>query len=48
MFFFLALRNIARTPKNSFIIALLIAVITFLFFVGNSVIGKAGQSIRLA
>ncbi|MDR2434443.1 MAG: FtsX-like permease family protein [Treponema sp.] len=48
MFFFLALRNIARNKKNSAIIALLIAVITFLFFIGNSLIGRADQSIREA
>ncbi|MDR0585266.1 MAG: FtsX-like permease family protein [Treponema sp.] len=48
MFFFLALRNIARNKKNSAIIALLIAVITFLFFIGNSLIGRADRSIREA
>ena len=47
-FFFLALRNIARNKKNSAIIALLIAVITFLFFIGNSLIGRADRSIREA
>jgi ABC-type lipoprotein release transport system permease subunit len=48
MFFLLALRNIARNRKNSGIIALLIAVITFLFFIGNSVIAKADRGIREA
>jgi len=48
MIFFLVLRNIARNRKNSAIIALLIAVITFLFFIGNSVIGKSNQGIRQA
>jgi ABC-type lipoprotein release transport system permease subunit len=48
MFFFLAFRNITRNKKNSAIIALLIAVITFLFFIGNSITGKAEQSIRTA
>jgi len=48
MFFFLAFRNIARNIKNSGIIALLIAVITFLFFIGNSVIAKADLGIRQA
>ncbi|MCL2380368.1 MAG: FtsX-like permease family protein [Treponema sp.] len=48
MFFFLALRNITRNKKNSAVIALLIAVITFLFFVGNSVTGKVDRSIRQA
>ena len=44
----LVLRNIARNKKNSAIIALLIAVITFLFFIGNSVIGKSDYGIRQA
>ena len=48
MVFFLAFRNITRNKKNSAIIALLIAVITFLFFAGNSVTGRAGRSIRQA
>ena len=48
MVFFLALRNIVRNKKNSVIIALLIAIITFLFFIGNSVTGKAARSIRQA
>ena len=47
MVFFLALRNIVRNKKNSVIIAVLITVITFLFFVGNSITGRAGRSIRL-
>ena len=46
MFFFLAIRNITRNKKSSFIIALFIGVITFLFFIGNSIIGKADQSLR--
>lgn len=48
MFFFLALRNIFRNKKNSAIIALLIAVITFLFFIGNSVMGRVDRIIRQA
>jgi len=48
MFFFLALRNISKNKKNSAIIALLIGVITFLFFIGNSVTGRADRSIRSA
>ena len=48
MVFFLALRNITRNKKNSAVIALLIAVITFLFFIGNSVTGKIDRSIRQA
>jgi ABC-type lipoprotein release transport system permease subunit len=46
--FFLVLRNIARNKKNSAIVALLIAVITFLFFIGNSVIGKSNLGLRQA
>lgn len=46
--FYLVLRNIARNKKNSAIIALLIAVITFLFFIGNSVIGKSNLGLRQA
>jgi putative ABC transport system permease protein len=46
--FSLVLRNIAGNKKNSAIIALLIAVITFLFFIGNSVIGKSNLGLRRA
>ncbi|MCL2608683.1 MAG: hypothetical protein FWD94_02090, partial [Treponema sp.] len=48
MVFFLALRNITRNLKSSAIVALLIGIITFLFFVGNSITGQAGRSIREA
>jgi len=48
MVFFLVLRNIAGNKKNSAIIALLIAVITFLFFTGNSVMGKSNQGLHQA
>ena len=48
MVIFLALRNITRNKKNSMVIALLIAVITFLFFIGNSVTGKVNRSLRQA
>jgi ABC-type lipoprotein release transport system permease subunit len=44
----LVLRNIARNKKNSAIIALLVAVITFLFFIGNSALGRSNQGIRQA
>jgi ABC-type lipoprotein release transport system permease subunit len=46
MFFFLALRNIIRNKKNSIIIAFLIALITFIFFTGNSIISRADINIR--
>jgi ABC-type lipoprotein release transport system permease subunit len=48
MVFFMVLRNIARNKKNSAIVALLIAVIAFLFFIGNSLIGRSNQGIQQA
>jgi ABC-type lipoprotein release transport system permease subunit len=48
MVFFLALRNIVRNKKNSVIIAALIAVITFIFFTGNTFLSKADTNIREA
>jgi ABC-type lipoprotein release transport system permease subunit len=48
MVFFWALRNIIRNKKNNVIIALLIAVITLLFFIGNSVMGMIDRGIRQA
>ena len=46
MVLFLALRNIIRNKKNSFIITLLIGSITFLFFIGNSIISQADGSLK--
>jgi len=46
--FRLVLRNIARNKRSSAIVALLIAVITFLFFIGNTIIGRSNQGIRAA
>jgi ABC-type lipoprotein release transport system permease subunit len=40
------LRGIIRNAKNSVIIIILIAVISFLFFLGNSVIGRADRQLR--
>jgi ABC-type lipoprotein release transport system permease subunit len=48
MVFFLAFRNIIKNKKNSILIALPVVVITFLFFIGNSVIEKAEISLRRA
>ncbi|MDR0443418.1 MAG: FtsX-like permease family protein [Treponema sp.] len=48
MVFPLALRNVARNKKNNAIIAALVSVITFLFFIGNSVIGSSDRGIRQA
>jgi len=48
MVFYLAIRNIIRNKKNNIIIILLIAIITFIFFIGNSVIGMIDRSIRQA
>jgi ABC-type lipoprotein release transport system permease subunit len=42
----MALRNIIRNKKNSLVIILLITVITFLFFIGNTLIGRAEQGLR--
>ena len=48
MVFYLALRNIIRNKKNNIIIIFLVAVITFLFFIGNSLMGMMDRSIRHA
>jgi len=48
MVFYLAIRNIIRNKKNNIIIILLIAIITFVFFIGNSVIGMIDRGIRQA
>jgi putative ABC transport system permease protein len=48
MVFYLAIRNIIRNIKNNIIIILLIAIITFIFFIGNSVIGMIDRGIRQA
>ncbi|MCL1928749.1 MAG: ABC transporter permease [Treponema sp.] len=42
----LVIRNIIRNRKNSLVIFLLIAVITFLFFIGNSIMGQANAGLR--
>ena len=44
----LVFRNIARNKKSNIIIAFLVAVITFIFFIGNSIIGMANMGIREA
>jgi ABC-type lipoprotein release transport system permease subunit len=46
MIFFMALRNIVKNKKNSVIIAALIAVITFIFFTGNSILSRTDINIR--
>ena len=48
MVFFLAIRNIIKNKKDNSIVALLIAVIAFLFFIGNSFITEADRNIRQA
>jgi len=48
MVFFLALRNITRNIINSSIVTLLITVICFLFFIGNSIIEKSNLSLHQA
>ena len=42
----LVIRNLIRNSKNSLVIFLLIAVITFLFFIGNSIMGQANAGLR--
>ena len=42
----LAYKNIIKNKKDSLIVILLITVITFLFFIGNTIIGKASRSLR--
>jgi putative ABC transport system permease protein len=46
--FSLVLKNIVRSKKNSLLIILLIASITFLFFIGNSLIGSSDRGLRNA
>ena len=46
MIFFLALRNITRNIKDRAVIVLFIAVITFIFFIGNSVIESSNRNVR--
>lgn len=48
MLIILALRNIFRSKKNSFVILLLIAVITFLFFLGNTIIAQSSRGLHAA
>jgi len=48
MVFYLAIRNIIRNKKNNIIIILLIAIITFVFFIGNSIISMIDHGIRQA
>jgi len=48
MVFFLALRSLTRNKKNNAIVALLFGLITFLLFIGNSVLGKLDRGIRLS
>lgn len=42
----LILRNIIRNKKNSLVIVALIAVISFLFFIGNSILRRSDQGLR--
>ncbi|MDR1971509.1 MAG: FtsX-like permease family protein [Treponema sp.] len=42
----LAFKNIARNKKNSFLVILLITSITFLFFIGNTIIGSSDQGMK--
>ncbi|GHT92917.1 ABC transporter permease [Spirochaetia bacterium] len=42
----LVLRNLTRNKKNSLVIITLIGAITFLFFIGNSILGRSDQGLR--
>jgi ABC-type lipoprotein release transport system permease subunit len=44
--FSLVIKNILRSKKNSFLIVLLVTSITFLFFIGNSIIGGSDRALR--
>jgi ABC-type lipoprotein release transport system permease subunit len=44
--FSLIIKNIVRSKKNSLLIILLVASITFLFFIGNSIIGSSDRGLR--
>ena len=44
----MAIRNIARNKKNSFLLVLFIMSITFIFFIGNSFIEKTDTGLRAA
>ncbi|GHV75990.1 hypothetical protein AGMMS49942_08110 [Spirochaetia bacterium] len=46
MIWLLIFKNITRNTKNSLVIVLLIGLITFIFFIGNSILGKSDQSLR--
>jgi ABC-type lipoprotein release transport system permease subunit len=46
MIWLLALRNIIRDKKNSAIILMLTGVITFLFFLGNTIIGQSERRLK--
>ncbi|GHU80913.1 ABC transporter permease [Spirochaetia bacterium] len=48
MIWLMVLRNLLRNVKNSAVILFLIALISFLFFIGNSVLGRADQGLREA
>lgn len=46
MIFTLALKNIFRNKKNSLVIIILVALMTFLFFLGNTIIAQSGRGLR--
>ncbi|MDR0719297.1 MAG: ABC transporter permease, partial [Treponema sp.] len=46
MIWLMALRNIVRNKKNSLVVIALVMVITFLFFIGNTLIGRSEQGLR--
>ena len=46
MIFFIAIRNILKNIKDSLVVIILITLITFLFFIGNIIMGNADKNIR--
>lgn len=46
MIWLLALRNIIRNKRNSIVIILLIAVITMVFFIGNSILFQSSRGLK--
>ena len=46
MIFFLALRNVFRQKKNTFLLSSLITFITIIFFMGNSLLNQSDRGLR--
>jgi ABC-type lipoprotein release transport system permease subunit len=46
MIVLLIFRNLVRSAKNNILILILIAIVTFLFFIGNSIIGNSNRGLK--